>query len=574
MRTRCFHHHNKKEGSMLLRAKRGVLISKVLGVAAALTVLALGMVPSSNVAAPTAASIESINAEPLMSGPSIDEEIAAQAQLNAYLMGELPANVLNAPIVLRLSPEEKADLAKQQKAEAAARAVVGRAKGLNLQVRFNGLDGRMLTEAVRPVAGGFLRGTPDGGFVWAAAIQAPEAGALRLHITGLNLPSGADLFFFSPEGQAFGSYGERDFWTHTVFGQTGIVMVRHYGPNGADALARLSFGISEVGHIGKAFANSQRIATESFCSFNVPCIDNASCHNGTPADAAKSATALMQWIQGQFIYTCTGTLLNDTDNATQIPHFLTANHCLSTNSVAANLEAYFQFSLSCGSTNCPGQTNPGGIQRLGATVEATGTSGDFTLLRLSQTPPAGSSFLGWNNVAVANTNNVNLWRISHPAWAPQAWSTQHTDTSAPTCQGWPRGQRIYSRTTGGGTEGGSSGSSVLNASSQVVGQLSGACGTNVNDDCDNVNNATVDGALAFYWTSVQPFLNPTVCTPVPEVCNDGIDNDCDAAIDCADSNCVGSPSCPTCSPRGATCTANSQCCSNSCKGPNGRKTCR
>ena len=36
----------------------------------------------------------------------------------------------------------------------------------------------------------------------------------------------------------------------------------------------------------------------------------------------------------------------------------------------------------------------------------------------------------------------------------------------------------------------------------------GACGTNVNDPCDSVNNATVDGAFAFYWTSVQPILAP------------------------------------------------------------------
>jgi len=83
----------------------------------------------------------------------------------------------------------------------------------------------------------------------------------------------------------------------------------------------------------------------------------------------------MQWIQGAFIYTCTGSLIADSDTGSQIPYFLTANHCISSNSVASNLEAYFQFSISCGSTNCPAQTNPGGIQRLGATVKATGTGG-------------------------------------------------------------------------------------------------------------------------------------------------------------------------------------------------------
>src|SRR6266436_2450348 len=172
--------------------------------------------------------------------------------------------------------------------------------------------------------------------------------------------------------------------------------------------------------------------------------------------------------------------------------------------------------IACGSTNCPAQTNPGGIQRLGATITATGTGGDFTLLTLNQAPPGGSVFLGWNHTPIANTNNALLYRISHPAWAPQAYSAGNVDTSAPTCTQWPRGQRIYSRTTTGGTEGGSSGSPVVNASSQFVGQLSGACGTNVNDDCDQTNNATVDGAFAYYFPSVQPYLGAG-CTPTAEV---------------------------------------------------------
>src|SRR5262249_12296761 len=160
---------------------------------------------------------------------------------------------------------------------------------------------------------------------------------------------------------------------------------------------------------------SLRFSTESFCSFNAACIENASCHTGTPADAAKSAAALLQWVSGRFIYTCTGTLMNDTDNSTQIPYLLTANHCINKAADASALEAYFQFSLPCGSTSCPAQTNPGGIQRLGSTIKATGTAGDYTLLQLNSAPPSGSTFMGWNNVAVANTNNVGLWRISHPA---------------------------------------------------------------------------------------------------------------------------------------------------------------
>jgi hypothetical protein len=167
------------------------------------------------------------------------------------------------------------------------------------------------------------------------------------------------------------------------------------------------------------------------------------------------------------------------------------------------------------------------------------------------------------------------------------------DTSAPTCGGWPRGNWIYSRDTLGATEGGSSGSPVLNASGEIVGQLSGGCGTNVNVNCDAVNNATVDGAFAAYYSDVAPILDPAggctdadgdgSCVPddcndanaavhpgAAEVCSDGIDNDCDGATDAADGDCS------TCDllPRGASCSDNSQCCSGNCKGKPGRKTCR
>ncbi len=53
-------------------------------------------------------------------------------------------------------------------------------------------------------------------------------------------------------------------------------------------------------------------------------------------------------------------------------------------------------------------------------------------------------------------------------------------------------------------------------------------------------------------------------------CNDGLDNDCDGAVDCNDSDCIGNPACPSCGGNRSECSSNSQCCSNNCK--NG--TCR
>jgi len=67
----------------------------------------------------------------------------------------------------------------------------------------------------------------------------------------------------------------------------------------------------------------------------------------------------------------------------------------------------------------------------------------------------------------------------------------------------------------------------------------------------------------------DPNINPLAA----EICTDTIDNDCDAAIDCADSDCSGDPAC-VCAPKGASCLFDSDCCSNKCRGPNGNMTCK
>jgi len=550
-----------------------------LGMAAVAGLIALAPGGSFGAARPGGSPITSVPAETLVGGLSAQEEAAKMADLHAWLMQEMPAGVLDRALLVSLTGPERDDLGKHQNSSESP-AVVGRTKSLGEHVRFTQEDAALLGANPRQVGNGTLQATDDGGFVWAMAVESSGAGAVRVHLSALNLPDDSELYFYSADGQAFGPYtgkgpdGRGDFWSDTVFGSKGVLQLRYFGANPAEDLRKTSLIVSEIGHISPKFTQGLTAVTESFCSFNVSCIQNASCTNNTQANAMKTAVALMQWIQNPYIYTCTGSLIADSDSGSQIPYFMTANHCLSTNSVAANLQTYFQFSISCGSTNCPAQTNPGGIQRLGATVKATGTGGDFTLLQLSQTPPAGSTFLGWNNTPIANTNNASLYRVSHPAWAPQAYSDGHVDTSAPTCTGWPRGERIYSRTTTGGTEGGSSGSPEVNSAAEFVGQLSGACGTNVNDACDQTNNATVDGAFAFYYSSVAPFLGAT-CVPTTEVCNDGVDNDCDGFTDCADSNCTGSPFCSSsCSGRGASCTANSDCCSNKCTGPAGRRSCK
>ena len=51
-------------------------------------------------------------------------------------------------------------------------------------------------------------------------------------------------------------------------------------------------------------------------------------------------------------------------------------------------------------------------------------------------------------------------------------------------------------------------------------------------------------------------------------CSDGVDNDCDGAVDAADADCS------TCSALGSSCTSAAQCCSGTCGGKPGAKICK
>ncbi len=451
-------------------------------------------------------------------GMTAEEHLQQQAELSRWLGSELPSAALGTPTRIQLTRDEID--AVEQAPRSAVPLKIGLVKAMTPGAEVIGLTREDSGRQARQGTSGVAHPTADGGFVWALAVTSEQAGAIRLHVEGMSLPGKAALYFYSRGGEAFGPYtaegpnGTGEFWTATVFGSEAILQLRVAGPADDADLSAVSFRVVEAGIITQKFTGGLMPSPEApplqvWPCGNPNCIVDATCVNVAAANPAKLAVAKIEWIQGAFIYTCTGGLISD-NNPTQDNFFLTANHCISKNNNAQNANFYWRFATSSCNGTCP--SNGGWpYQTSGSTVAKSGRKGDFTLLHLNAGPPSGSVALGWTSAPVANTNGADLYRISNPNFGPQVYSQHNVDTSAPTCSSWPRGERIYSRDITGAIDGGSSGSPIVNASSRIVGQLSGTCGLNPSDPCASgpgEANATVDGAFAFYFASVQPILNP------------------------------------------------------------------
>ena len=196
---------------------------------------------------------------------------------------------------------------------------------------------------------------------------------------------------------------------------------------------------------------------------------------------ARMAFVTQQNADGSYYYgLCTGSLLNDMQSS-KTPYFLTAAHCMSTQTLASALETdWFYTSTSCGSNSLSSSSVN---LRNGAQLLYSSANPDVTLLKLNDTPPAGAILLGWDSSVVADGANVvgvhhpdgGLQKVSFGSMlgrvscAPQADGTfncKNTDTG---------GNYYYVSWSQGLTQAGSSGSPLF-SNGLVTGVLSGGTG--------------------------------------------------------------------------------------------------
>ncbi|MDO4724320.1 MAG: trypsin-like peptidase domain-containing protein [Comamonadaceae bacterium] len=215
--------------------------------------------------------------------------------------------------------------------------------------------------------------------------------------------------------------------------------------------------------------SKERIPSAGSCNLDMSCYSNGS--------AERDAVARMSFVRDGKGYFCTGTLLNDAIHS-DIPYFLTAHHCISSQTVAGSLQTdWFFRSASCGSPYLDARRT---TRTRGARLLYTSNVGqgfDTTLLVLNDAAPAGTYLAGWD--ARLNNSIQKVLALHHPSGTLGKISGGETQNYA-NCDGRHcqaasdgRGRYYEVRWGDGTTEAGSSGSALFTQSGHVIGTLHG-----------------------------------------------------------------------------------------------------
>ncbi|MDP4209066.1 MAG: T9SS type A sorting domain-containing protein [Bacteroidota bacterium] len=362
------------------------------------------------------------------------------------------------------------------------------------------------------------------GTIWQYKIVSGQAYSLGVFFSKYLLPDGAKVFIYNDDHTrllgAFTSLNnnQRNALSIAELASKNAI-IEYFEPLNPSFEGQLT-----IGAVSQAYIDVQATITGRI---------GINCPQGANWQAVKHGVCRITYVDGAYSYLCSGSLINNV-RLDGTPYFLTACHCVSTNSVAATLVAYFNYENSTCSSSDAQLT-----QTLsGATLKAASTYSDFSLLEINEAPPISYSpyFAGWDaSPRSAKTGTC----IHHPAGAPKCISL---DYSAPVSYNgtitWDNTSTTSPNThwevafDEGTTEGGSSGSPLFDDNKRIIGQLHGGDNTysfygkfslswNYNAtaaqqiktwlDPDNTGATSLDGYMLIKPQTVFSTAIPKVC---------------------------------------------------------------
>lgn len=420
-------------------------------------------------------------------------------RLSAALCCLLPMAAMAGELELLPAP----DLAKLQLEDS---KTIGGAFRYGIQIPVKGFrfDGQALSKS------SWTEGK-DGMARFAWSIAAPGARTLDFHFSQLVLPEGATLVLRGEGEDNLRKITAEDlsgegFWAPYIAGEK--VSIELHVPAALRSQARVELASVTHGYRG-LFESAEPAQKSGSCNVDTAC----------PAGAGWTdqidSVGHYTFSQGGSSYVCTGSLVANTAGTT-VPYFLTANHCVSTGTVASSLVVYWNYqSATC---RTPGSSSSGTpLSRTiathtqsGASLVANSAASDFALLRLNADVPAASNpfWSGWDASGATPSSAVG---IHHPAGHEKRIAVED---QALVVSGYGGGSgtthwRVIDWDQGT-TEGGSSGSGLWNQNKRLVGQLHGgsaACGNELSDYYGRLSVSWTGGGSAA--TRLRDWLDPS-----------------------------------------------------------------
>lgn len=320
------------------------------------------------------------------------------------------------------------------------------------------LDIDLRAEGIKTISGNTL--------IWRYEIDCPDALSLGVTFRTYYLPEGAKVFIYTSDRSeilgGFTSLNNKENRQLSLAELTGNRLIIEYNePKDSPFNGELV-----IGSVSKAYLDFSSIAAS---------IVRINCPEGADWQTEKHAVCLMSFHDNNYSYYCSGALVNNV-RGDLTPYFLTANHCLSTQSLASTLVTYFNYEYP----GCTGSVASKLHSLSGSSLISTNAYSDFCLLKLSEYPPASyyPYFAGWDAADTLHPKQGTC--IHHPNGGPKSiaidyhpfttnnyqvkwddYSTSQTNTH------WEVFYDVGSDATG------SSGGPLFDQNHRIIGQLHG-----------------------------------------------------------------------------------------------------
>lgn len=327
---------------------------------------------------------------------------------------------------------------------------------------------------ITPENAGMHFTTEDGTNVWRVGLRSKGAYSLNVLFTEFHLPEGAQLFLYNADqSRILGAFTEKnntDDWLFPVAPVPGDeLIIEYHEPTNAVFNAKLVIG--EVNHDYLDILKKRPGEPGS-----TGCHENAVCRDEFQEETQAVSMII---VDGRFY--CSSSMINNVEED-KTPYLLTACHCIDINGksfeeVAKTVVVFFNYQSPSCNSDIRGTEE---MSMVSPQFRAADRELDFALLELAEIPPPDFRpyYLGWNlspqpqpSFVCIHQPNGGIKKIAESSKQVFVETNQNFEGIL-----FKELWRVTSWDSGT-TEGGSSGSPLLDANKQLIGALTGGSST-------------------------------------------------------------------------------------------------